>query len=267
MNDRDLSELLARLADDGYGVVEDVLGADFRERTRDAVYTARAKAADEIGADRLEAHNELGVARIPMKFDDHFFRFLELEELLAVVDSTLGDSAILNRQGGLILPSFPPGEAPSKPQNRLHQEFRWPIEGYLPALNVLFAIDDFTTETGATRVVPGSHQQSPSPPREQLEERAVSVACPAGSMLVFDSTLWHSSGENVSGRDRLGVTHVFVRPFIKQQFDYCRALGEEKVRAQSPRVQHMLGWTTRVPASLDEYYRPPEERLFTYVPS
>jgi ectoine hydroxylase-related dioxygenase (phytanoyl-CoA dioxygenase family) len=266
MKDGLLESVAAAVARDGYAVVEGVLDEDFCARSRDAVYRARARAADELGPDRLEAHNELGAARIPMKFDDHFFRFLELADLLAVLDATLGESAILNRQAGLILPSFPPGQTPTAPQNRLHVEFRWPTNGYLAALNVLFALDDFTTETGATRLVPGSHQQSP-PPREQLEQSAVSVSCPAGSMLVFDSTLWHSAGENVSGHDRLAVTHVFVRPFMKQQFDLCRALGEEKILAQTPRTQHMLGWTTRIPASLDEYYRPPEERTFTFVPS
>jgi len=32
--------------------------------------------------------------------------------------------------------------------------------------------------------------------------------------------------------------------------------------AQKPRTQQLLGWYTRVPASLDDYYRPQEERLY-----
>jgi len=41
-----------------------------------------------------------------------------------------------------------------------------------------------------------------------------------------------------------------------------RALGAEVVLAQKPRTQQLLGWYTRVPASLDDYYRPQEERLY-----
>jgi ectoine hydroxylase-related dioxygenase (phytanoyl-CoA dioxygenase family) len=34
------------------------------------------------------------------------------------------------------------------------------------------------------------------------------------------------------------------------------------VRAQDDRTQQLLGWYTRVVTSLDEYYRPSDERLY-----
>ena len=81
-------------------------------------------------------------------------------------------------------------------------------------------------------------------------------------MIVFDSTLWHAAGANISGRDRLGVNQQFTRSWIKQQVDYVRALGDTIVLAQQPRTQQLLGWYTRVVTSLDEYYRPESERLY-----
>ena len=76
-------------------------------------------------------------------------------------------------------------------------------------------------------------------------------------MIVFDSTLMHAAGENVSGRDRLAINQQFTRSYVKQQVDYVRALGDEVVLAQKDRTQQLLGWYTRVVTSLDEYYRPP----------
>ena len=110
--------------------------------------------------------------------------------------------------------------------------------------------------------MPGTHQQRDRPAENDLDRNKLPVVCPAGSMLVFDSTLWHAAGANVSGRDRLAINHQFTRSFIKQQMDYVRALGGEQVLAQEPRTQQLLGWYTRTPTSLDEYYRPPEERLY-----
>ena len=81
-------------------------------------------------------------------------------------------------------------------------------------------------------------------------------------MLVFDSTLWHAAGANVSGQDRVAINQQFTRSWIKQQVDYVRALGAEAVLAATPRTQQLLGWYTRVVTSLDEYYRPPDERLY-----
>jgi ectoine hydroxylase-related dioxygenase (phytanoyl-CoA dioxygenase family) len=129
-------------------------------------------------------------------------------------------------------------------------------------VNTLFAIDAFTETNGATLVVPGTHQRLPPPDPAYLAKGAVAATCPAGSMLVFDSTLWHAGGVNTSGADRLSINQQFTRSFFKQQVDYVRALGDAAVLAQKPRTQQLLGWYTRVVTSLDEYYRPPEDRLY-----
>jgi ectoine hydroxylase-related dioxygenase (phytanoyl-CoA dioxygenase family) len=81
-------------------------------------------------------------------------------------------------------------------------------------------------------------------------------------MVVFDSTLWHAAGANMSGKDRVAINHQFTRSYIKQQIDYVRALGDKLILAQKPRTQQLLGWYTRVVTSLDEYYRPEAERLY-----
>jgi ectoine hydroxylase-related dioxygenase (phytanoyl-CoA dioxygenase family) len=72
----------------------------------------------------------------------------------------------------------------------------------------------------------------------------------------------HAAGENTSGRDRLAINQQFTRSYVKQQVDYVRALGEDAVLGQRERTQQLLGWYTRVVTSLDEFYRPPEERLY-----
>ena len=173
----------------------------------------------------------------------------------------MSETAILHLQNGLILPSFPAGEVPETFQTSFHQDFPRHLNGYVASINVFFSVDAFTEENGGTIVVPGTHQQAVRPEPAHLEASAVPVVCPAGSMLVFDSTLWHAAGPNVSGRDRLAINHQFTRSYIKQQIEYVRALGDEKVQAQKPRTQQLLGWYTRVVTSLDEYYRPADERL------
>jgi len=60
----------------------------------------------------------------------------------------------------------------------------------------------------------------------------------------------------------LAVNHQFTRSYIKQQIDYVRALGDEAVQLQPERTRQLLGWHTRVMTSLDEYYQPPDARLY-----
>jgi ectoine hydroxylase-related dioxygenase (phytanoyl-CoA dioxygenase family) len=197
-----------------------------------------------------------------LKYDGYFYRFLELPEVLAVVDATVSETAVLHLQNGFILPSFPRAAVPSVFQNRFHMDFPRVLNGYVASINLFFAIDEFTAENGGTIVAPATHQKCVPPTADYLKAVGVPVSCPAGSMLVFDSTLWHAAGANVSGADRLAINHQFTRSYFKQQIDYVRALGERAILGLRPRTQQLLGWYTRVVTSLDEYYRPEQERLY-----
>jgi ectoine hydroxylase-related dioxygenase (phytanoyl-CoA dioxygenase family) len=255
-------EVLSRLRDVGYAVVEGVLPTEFLASTRAAMYRTQAAIRVEVGKERLDRAGELGVLRCMFKFEPLFFRFLEIPEVLAVVDSVVGSTAILHLQNGFILPSAPLHEWGTIFQGSYHRDFPRYLNGYVASVNVLFAVDAFTADNGATIVVPSTHQREAPPPLGEMKAQGVAVECPAGSMLVFDSTLWHAAGPNLSGRDRLAINHQFTRSYIKQQIDYVRALGDAVVRAQPPRTQQLLGWYTRVVTSLDEYYRPEAARLY-----
>jgi len=261
--DRDwLKNVLASVSTHGYAVVEDVLSTSFIELTRNAMYRTQEQILRDVGKDRLDRAGEVGVLRLMMKYDPHFFKFLEISELLEIIDSTVSNTAIMHLQNGFILPSLTKELTPKLFQNSFHQDFPRVLNGYLASINFMFAIDEFSAETGATYVVPQTHQRSAAPDEQYLSKNAIAVVCPAGSMVVFDSTLWHAAGVNISGKDRLAINHQFTRSFIKQQIDYVRALGDSIVLAQPPRTQQLLGWYTRVVTSLDEYYRTESERLY-----
>jgi len=62
------------------------------------------------------------------------------------------------------------------------------------SLQTMWAIDDFTEENGATMVRPGSHLGPGASP--------ISLTCPAGSLIIFDSRLIHSAASNKSNKMR-----------------------------------------------------------------
>jgi ectoine hydroxylase-related dioxygenase (phytanoyl-CoA dioxygenase family) len=246
----------------GYAVVEGVVPDSLLAEARAALYRVRESIRAEVGEERLARAGELGVLRLALKYDPLFFKYLELPEVLAVVDATVSSTAVLHLQNGFILPPQPPEAAADTFQQSFHRDFPRHLNGYLASVNTLFAIDRFTSENGGTLVVPGTHQRPEPPDPAFLQTAALAVDCPAGSMLVFDSTLWHAAGKNRSSTDRLAINQQFTRSFFKQQVDYVRALGDQLVETQEPRTQQLLGWYTRVVTSLDEYYRPADERLY-----
>ena len=244
----------------GFAVVTDILDETRQVNTRDAMYRVQRAIVDDVGEDRLRRAGEHGVLRNMILYDDHFLRLLELPEMLDVVDRVLSPTAVLHLQNGFILPSAETETASF--QHSFHTDFPRYMEGYVASVNVMLAIDPYTSENGGTIVVPGTHQRPQRPSDDYLAAAAIPVECPAGSMIVFDSTLWHAAGQNRSGGDRLGINHQFTRSFFKQQIDYVRALGNKVVERQPARTQQLLGWYTRVVTSLDEYYQPAEKRLY-----
>jgi ectoine hydroxylase-related dioxygenase (phytanoyl-CoA dioxygenase family) len=245
----------------GCVVVTDVLPPVLIARARPAMYEAQERVRAEIGQQRLDRAGEVGVVRIMPRYDPFFLELIALPAMLALIDGSVSDTAIIHLQTGLILPPWR-DSADGAFQHTYHRDFPRHLNGYLASVNIMLAIDPFTAANGGTLLVPGSHQRARRPEQHYLDAAAEAVECPAGSMIVFDSTLWHAAGRNMTGADRLAINHQYTRSFIKQQVDYVRALGEETVLSQPPRVQQLLGWYTRVVSSLDEYYRPPEERLY-----
>ncbi len=68
-------------------------------------------------------------------------------------------------------------------------------------LNFIWCMDDFTEETGATRMVPGSHKLGRSATIEEWETPSVAIEAPAGSLIVMESRVWHKTGSNTT-KDR-----------------------------------------------------------------
>jgi ectoine hydroxylase-related dioxygenase (phytanoyl-CoA dioxygenase family) len=257
-----LRDAVEGLRVDGFAIVEDVLDGGLITRTREAMYAVRERIVADVGTQRLDRAGELGVLRLMLAYDDRLYDLLELDDVLAVVDATVSPTAIMHLQNGLILPPAAGSGRFGHFQTSFHRDFPRHLEGYVASVNTFLAIDDFTADNGATLLAAGTHQQALAPEPADLEAAAVPALCPAGSMIVFDSTLWHAAGENRSDRDRLAINQQFTRSFIKPQIDYVRALGDAAILRRRPRTQQLLGWYTRVVTSLDEYYRPADERLY-----
>ena len=236
-----LESLCKKLDLEGYCVVSGFLTAKQVDDTKEAMY--------DLQETRIERNGELGVLRLMMDEAPFFLYLLEHPRMLEIIDSTVGNTAILHTQNGFILPSL--NDTPNVFQNSWHMDFRRVLNGYLASINVMVCLDDFTEDSGATQVMPESHQ------REMPGVfKPITVECKAGDAFVFDSTLWHRAGINKSGKDRCSINHQFTKSWIKQQLDYPRVLDWLEPNL-SERTKQLLGFYSRVPASLEQYYHVP----------
>jgi ectoine hydroxylase-related dioxygenase (phytanoyl-CoA dioxygenase family) len=112
--------------------------------------------------------------------------------------------------------------------------------------SAIWALDDFTAANGATEVIPGSHRWgNERPPAD--DQRAQTIVMPAGSVVIFQGTLWHRGGANRTDRPRLAITPQYCQPWARQLENMALAVPLEAAARYPRRVQEMLGFSIHAP--------------------
>lgn len=109
--------------------------------------------------------------------------------------------------------------------------------------NVMWTVDDFTAENGATIVVPGSHLFGREPDHElDADAGWKPAAAPAGSFIVLDGRVWHSTGENRTDRARIGLTTNFCAWQFRQQENLAMGVSPEVLANASTELLDLIGF-------------------------
>jgi ectoine hydroxylase-related dioxygenase (phytanoyl-CoA dioxygenase family) len=258
---RDVAAIRAR----GFVVIPDLLSADQLAGMRAAL--APHLRAELLGRNNFEGHRTERVYSLVGR-GAPFAALVEHPRVLAICDAFLAPNYLLTASQAI---NILPGETP---QPFHTDDSFYPIPRPRPAISVstIVAVDPFTTENGATQVIPGSHgwddaalgaglagidfqtapedarrpkPSAPLPP--ELATAVLDVAMPAGAAIVFLGTLVHRGGENRSAAPRLALSNQYCEPWARQQENYTLSIPRETARALSPRVQALLGYSVHPP--------------------
>lgn len=146
---------------------------------------------------------------------------------------------------------------------QIHNETARIVLDYDLSALMQFALSDFTEENGATYYMPGSHRtHAEKPDEDEFYASAVRVVRKAGDVVLFHPRVWHAGGMNTTDEVRYACVTYGCRSFMRQRLDFPRMIPEDKLAGVSDRVKRILGYNVRVPTSMDEFYVPPEERLY-----
>jgi hypothetical protein len=133
---------------------------------------------------------------------------------------------------------------PHSASGELHTDVRrnsvdWPL------LSFIFMVDDFRPENGATRFVPGSHHW-PRVPQDTLSDLRADydgqvLACgPAGSLIIFNGSIWHDHSANRSGKPRCSLQGAFIPRDGHAGTDFAARMRPETRLRLSPLAQYLL---------------------------
>ena len=183
-------------------------------------------------------------------------RLLENEKMHRMFSQFLGGTCILYATTSTIL-------RPN--QNHytceIHTDTPRLVPGYHLGMLMTLALDEFTEQNGATWYLPGSHRSMEKPSEDEFYAKAVRVTRSAGDAVFFHPRVWHAGGRNETDETRCGCSIYACRSWMRQRFDYPRLVDKKMLSQLGERGKAFLGFNVRVPTSMEEFYRPPEERL------
>jgi len=136
---------------------------------------------------------------------------------------------------------------PGQGHQALHTDWPEPVSaGQFRVCNSIWLLDDFTAENGPTRVVPGSHQRGMLP-KDEMRDPATphpdeaTLLAPAGTVVIFNSHLWHGGTLNRTAVRRRALHAYFCRRTERQQLDQQRFARAETRARLSPAARYVLG--------------------------
>ena len=226
-----------RVRDDGYCVIE---------RAAEPELTDGLKAALE----RIEREHRLGPAKTSFEgfktlrinnlltYEEIFWEVPLHDGVLPVVEQLLDEECLLSSFCSLVL-------GPGQEAQPIHEDTQLiPLpRPHIPiSINAIWALSDFRADNGATRIVPGS-PKFPSSPEYGKDYDAVTATMPAGSVMLFDSALWHGGGANVSNERRFAFSCAYCWGWMRQQENLQLGIDRDIARRFPRRLQELCGYS------------------------
>jgi ectoine hydroxylase-related dioxygenase (phytanoyl-CoA dioxygenase family) len=243
---------LTELETRGYTVIADFLSPEMIARVRAGL----APHLDtHAGRNNFEGYRTERVYTLVAR-GAVFETITEDERVLALLDRLLAPGYLLTASQAICIH---PGETP---QPIHYDDSFYPIPRPRPSISysTIVAVDAFTAENGGTEVIPGSHRWSDAEVAggydgrdadaampAALERQLVPMVVPAGACIFFHGTLMHRGGANRSAAPRLAFSNQYCEPWARTQENFFLGVPPALVRAMSPRLQALLGYSIMPP--------------------
>lgn len=139
----------------------------------------------------------------------------------------------------------------------LHQDQDIALDSKSPlTINILTPITDVDEVNGGTLVIPGSHRILSDAMREQKPvgklPPAINIDAKAGTMIITDGRLLHSTGINHTDSPRIVMLNGMQHPLIRQQENWMLSVKPEVLKRASPKLLQRMGYQATNAAQTNE---------------
>jgi ectoine hydroxylase-related dioxygenase (phytanoyl-CoA dioxygenase family) len=227
------------LGEDGCVVIEGLVPSELMDRVTDEL--APHLAATGGGANEFLGHGTRRVGALIARSPSSR-TLITHPRLLDVLDLVLCDHASTYQVDLTQLIDIAPGE----PAQMVHRDqwsfdhFAFPL-GFEAEVSTMWAATDFTEETGATRLVVGSHRWEDDP--DDVDPALTTPAVMAkGSVMIYVGSLFHGGGANRSDVHRVGVNVGYSLGWLRQEENQYLACPPDIARTLPEGLLRLMGY-------------------------
>jgi ectoine hydroxylase-related dioxygenase (phytanoyl-CoA dioxygenase family) len=226
---------IERVRHDGYTIVEDAIEPALVDELSETLLRLERALDAKPAMNGFEGHRTVRIYNL-LAHGGAFAKVPTHASVLPIIEGVLDAGCLISSLSSI---AIDPGEIAQPihaddmviPLDKPHRSI---------VCNSMWALTDFTEANGATRLVPGSHLKS-NPDYGGAYE-SIPAQMPKGSVLIWDGSLWHGGGANVTGERRTGIAMNYCAGFIRQQENQQLGLAPDLVRTFSPRLQELVGY-------------------------
>ena len=226
-----------QIRDVGYSVIECAAAADLVDGLKQALLRTEHRHGLGYAKTSFEGFKTVRINNL-LTYDDLFWQVPLHANVLPVVERVLDKECLLSSFCSLVL-------GPGQEAQPIHEDTQLiPLpRPHIPiTLNAIWALSEFREDNGATRILPGSHKHDRSPEYGKQYD-TVTATMPAGSVMLFDSALWHGGGANVSGSRRFALSCAYCWGWMRQQENLQLGIPRETARRFPRRLQELCGYS------------------------
>jgi len=191
----------------------------------------------------FNGHNTLRVGGVT-KYSDSFASFLMHPAAITLADQVLKPHCEVYQVGSTTAIEILPGEDAQV----LHRDdaiYPMDLLDFEAQISVLWALDDFTEENGATHVL--LKEKGISCPEIATLDDTHQAVMPKGSAVVYLGSTIHGGGANHTDAPRKALVNTYCLGWLRQEENQYLTLTREDVGAQPESVRRMLGFQAHGP--------------------
>lgn len=227
---------VAALHEQGYSVIEHAIAPALIDELRTALDTVERTQGLGYAGSRFEGYRTVRIYNL-LAHDPAFWQVPLHAHVLPIAERFLDPELLLSSLSAITLG---PGQE-GQPLHEDTQQIPLPRPRPALALNAMWALSDFTEANGATRIIPGSHRYD-GPPPFGATLPTVAAEMPAGSVMLFDSQLWHAGGTNTTDQRRYAISCYYCVGWMRQQENQLLGIPQDLAARMPRRLQEMLGY-------------------------